>query len=170
MTGWVAAAVPYFKFVHIAALVLWCGGLLVLPLMIARHDPANKLKDFVLIRRATHLTYTMALTPAAVIAVIAGTWLIFLQEALTPWLYAKLVFVALLVAAHAWVGHIIVAVAESKRERRPPPAVLPIAAALLPMLAILALVLGKPDLSGVDLPGWLMQPRGGQLPFDVPSR
>jgi hypothetical protein len=38
------------------------------------------------------------------------------------------------------------------------------------MLAILALVLGKPDFSGIEFPGWLMEPVGGQLPFEVPRR
>lgn len=168
MTDWAAALVPYLKAVHVAALFVWCGGLFALPLMLSNHDPANSPEDFRRIRRATHLTYTIAVTPAAVIAVVAGTWLIFFREALVPWLYAKLVFVALLVSAHAWIGHIIVTVAESHRRTNPPPAFVPITAALVPMVAILVLVLGKPDLSGIEFPAWMTEPRGGQLPFDVP--
>ncbi|MEQ9811945.1 MAG: CopD family protein [Azospirillaceae bacterium] len=170
MTEWVVAAVPYFKALHIAALILWCGGLFALPLMLSRHDPAHCVQVFGRIQRVTHLTYTMVVTPAAVVAVVTGTWLIFFREAFVPWLYAKLLFVALLVGAHAWIGHIIVAVAESGRRKRPPAALLPVAAALIPMLAILALVLGKPDLSANVFPDWLTEPRGGQLLFDVPRR
>lgn len=170
MTGWAEALVPHLKAVHVAALFVWCGGLFALPLMLSRHDPANSPGEFRRIRRATHLTYTIAVTPAAVVAVVAGTWLIFFREVLVPWLYAKLVFVALLVGAHAWIGHIMVSVIEGKRRRRPPAAILPTAAVLLPMLAILGLVLGKPDLSGVAFPSWLTEPRDGQLPFDVPRR
>lgn len=172
MTDWTWAQtfVPHLKAVHLAALFLWCGGLFALPLMLSQHDPANTDADFLRIRRATHLTYTMAVTPAAVVAVVAGTWLIFFREALVPWMYAKLLFVALLVGAHGWIGHILVRGTESQRKRKPLPAYVPITAAVVPMLAILGLVLAKPDLSGIEFPDWLTQPRGGQLPFDVPRR
>jgi len=170
VTEWTQILVPYFKAAHIAALIVWCGGLFALPLMLSRHDAGNTGDDFVRIRRATHLTYTIGVTPAAVVAVVAGTWLIFLRDALVPWLYAKLVFVALLVAAHAWIGHIIVTVAETRERRGPPAPALPIAVALGPILAILALVLGKPDLGGIEFPDWLTEPRGRQLPLDVPRR
>lgn len=170
MSGWAAASIPYLKALHLLALILWCGGLLALPLMLSRHDPANSDSAFRRIRRATHLTYTTAVTPAAIVAVVAGTWLMLLGEVLVPWLYAKLLFVALLIGAHAWVGHIIVAVVESEPRRRPPPAALPLALVLLPALAILVLVLAKPELGGIAFPRWLTEPRGGQLPFAVPSR
>ena len=170
MIQWLLAMAPLFKGVHIAALSIWCGGLLALPLMLSRHDPAAAQDDYRRIRRATHLTYTICVTPAAVIAVVAGTWLIFLREAFVPWLYAKLFFVALLVAAHAWVGHIMVSVAETPGRDRPPQPYLPFAAIFLPVLAILALVLGKPDLGWIEFPRWLLEPRGGQFPFDVPRR
>jgi protoporphyrinogen IX oxidase len=167
---WILATVPYLKAVHIAALFLWCGGLLAMPLMLTRHDPAHSQEDYRRIRSATHLTYTMMVTPAAVAAVIAGTWLIFLREAFVPWLYAKLFFVVVLVGAHAWIGHIVVSVAETTGRHRPPPAYLPIAVLLTPMAAILVLVLGKPELGGIAFPDWLTEPRGGQLPFEMPRR
>ena len=164
------AAVPLFKAVHIAGLVVWGGGLIALPLMLSRHDPAVSAKDYGIIRRATHVTYTLCVTPAAVIAVIAGTWLIFLRETFAPWLYAKLAFVALLVVAHAWVGHMLTKVAEQPGEHTPPGPYLPMGAILLPILAILVLVLGKPPLAWIEFPDWLTEPRGRQLLFDVPSR
>jgi protoporphyrinogen IX oxidase len=40
----------------------------------------------------------------------------------------------------------------------------------VPILAILTLVLAKPDLGGIPMPDWLEEPRGVQLPFDVPKR
>ena len=168
MIEWIVATVPYFKALHILALFIWCGGLIAMPLMLTRHDPADTRDDYRRIRRATHLTYTTVVTPAAVIAVIAGTWLIFLRETYVPWLYAKLFFVVLLVSGHAWMGHILVRVAESAGRQRPPPPFLPLAVLLTPMLAILVLVLGKPDLGWIEFPDWLSEPRGGQLPFDVP--
>lgn len=168
MSDWLPGLVALFKSAHIAALLLWCGGLLALPLMLSRHDPAVTPDDYRRIRRATHTTYAIVVTPAAIVAVVAGTWLIFLREVFVPWFYAKLVFVAALAAVHAWIGHQVVQVAETPGRRPVAPAVLTIAAACVPMLAILLLVLGKPDLTGVALPDWLLSPRNGQLPFDVP--
>lgn len=168
--NWLLATVPLFKTLHIAALCVWCGGLIALPLMLSRHDPAIASDDYRVIRRATHLTYTMLVTPAAVIAVIAGTWLIFMRQAFVPWLFAKLAFVALLVVIHAWIGHGIVRIAEEPGSHRPPNPYLPVAGVLACASAILFLVLGKPDLGGIEFPDWLVRPRGGQLPFEVPSR
>ena len=162
--------IPFFKAAHIAALFIWCGGILAMPLMLSRHDGRNSSSDYLRIRRATHLTYTIVVTPAAVVAVVAGTWLIFFREALVPWLYAKLFFVALLVLAHAWIGHILVGVAESEGRDSPPAPYVPMLVVLLPMIAILFLVLGKPDLSWIEFPAWLAEPRQGQLPFEVPKR
>lgn len=170
MIEWLLPTVPYLKAAHIAALFLWCGGIIALPLMLSQHDPASSRADYGRIRQATHSIYTLAVTPMAVVAVVAGTWLIFLRETYVPWLYAKLFFVALLVGAHAWVGHIIVRVGETRGRYQPPHPYLVVTAALIPMIAILWLVLGKPDLSWIEFPDWLMEPGNGQLPFEIPSR
>jgi putative membrane protein len=167
---WILPAVPIFKAVHIVGLVIWLGGLIALPLMLTRHDPAISVEDYRMIRKASHLTYTMCVTPAAVIAVIAGTWLIFMREVYTPWLFAKLAFVALLVLAHAWIGHVVVKIGEEPGEHRPPAPYLPVASVFVPALAILFLVLAKPALGWIIFPEWLTETRGGQLLFDVPSR
>jgi uncharacterized membrane protein len=165
-----ADLIPYLKALHITGLVLWCGGLFALPSMLAWHDPAIGQADYRRIRRATHYTYTFAVTPAAVIAVIAGTWLILIREVYEPWLFLKLAFVALLVAIHGWVGHIIVGVAETAGTHRPPSPALPTAGLLFTVVAILALVLGKPEFGELSGPAWLTEPLGRQFPFDVPSR
>ncbi|WP_108658510.1 CopD family protein [Acuticoccus kandeliae] len=162
--------IPLLKAIHIAALVTWCAGLLALPLMLARHDPAITQADYTRVRRFSHFTYVLAVTPTAVIAVASGTALIFLRAVFEPWLYAKLVFVALLVLVHAWVGHTLVAVAETAGTHRPPNPLWPTAIAITPMLAILFLVLAKPDLSWIVFPDWLTEPLGRQLPVDVPIR
>ena len=170
MIDWMLPLIPYLKALHIAALALWCAGLLALPLILSQYEPGFSQDRFETIRHYTHITYTMGVTPAAVIAVVSGTWLIFLRDVLEPWLYAKLVFVAGLVAVHAWAGHVLDAVAETPGEHHAPHPALSIGPALFFMLAILTLVLAKPDLGGIAFPGWLTEPQGGQLPFRVPSR
>ena len=170
MLDWLTATIPLWKALHLTALIIWCGGLIVLPMMLSLHDPAVSPNDYRIIRHSTHLTYTMVVTPAAVIAVIAGTWLIFLREVFVPWLFAKLVFVALLLVLHVWVGRSIVKIAEEPGVHRPPNPYWPGSAVMACAVAILLLVLGKPELGWIAFPDWLRTPRGGQLPFDVPSR
>lgn len=170
MIPWLESVIPHLKALHIATLSLWCAGLFALPLMLARHDPAIGQVDYVRIRRATHYGYTFWISPAGIVAIATGTLLIFLREVFTLWMFAKLVFVALLVAFHAWVSYIIVAVAETPGSHTPPKPLRPALLLTCVILAILALVLGKPDLGGIPMPDWLSEPWDLQLPFDVPRR
>lgn len=169
MIDWLLTTIPLFKAVHIITLTIWCGGLLTLPLMLSRYQPDIKADDYRRVRMATHFTYIWCVTPAAVIAVISGTWLIFMRETLVPWFYAKLAFVTLLVAAHAWIGHIVVLVAERTEDHQPPKAWLPMGAVLIPIIGILIFVLSKPDLEALEFPAWLQEPSDGELLFEVPK-
>jgi uncharacterized membrane protein len=168
--AWLEPIIPHLKALHIVALGLWCAGLFALPLMLARHDTATGQEDYARIRRATHYGYAFVISPAGIIAIASGTLLIFLREVFVLWMFAKLVFVALLVAFHAWVSYAIVATAETPGAHTPPEPRWPALLLTLTILVILALVLGKPDLDGIPMPAWLEQPWGVQLPFDVPSR
>lgn len=170
MIWWLEPVIPHLKAFHVAMLALWCAGLFALPLMLSRHDPAIGQADYDRIRRATHYGYAFVITPAAVLAIASGTLLIFLREAFVLWMFAKLVFVAGLVTFHAWVGHTLVHVAETEGEHQPPEPFWPTLLLTVPVLAILTLVLAKPELGEIPMPGWLEEPRGIQLPFDVPRR
>lgn len=170
MISWLDPVVPHLKALHVAMLALWCAGLFALPRMLARHDPAIGQEDYDRIRRATHYGYAFVVTPSAVLAIASGTLLIFLREVFDLWLFAKLAFVAGLVAFHAWIGHTIVSVAETEGTHAPPEPLVPTLLLTVPVIAILTLVLAKPELGEVPMPGWLAEPRGVQLPFDVPRR
>ncbi|MGD9544368.1 MAG: CopD family protein [Methylocystis sp.] len=170
MIGAPTPLVPYFLAFHILTLALWCAGLIALPLMLSRHDPAISQTDYTRIRRYTHFAYTLGVTPAAVLAVASGTALVFLRDAFTPWMFLKLAFVGVLVLTHGWVGHTVTSIEETQGLYRPPHPALQAAATFIPILAILFLVLDKPDFSEFRFPQWLTQPQGGQLPFLAPSR
>ncbi len=170
MLDWLHSTIPLWKALHIVALSVWCGALIALPMMLSRHDPAVAPGDYRIIRQASHLTYTVVVTPAGVIAVVAGTCLIFLRQTFEPWLFAKLALVAALVMLHAWIGHGLDRVGETPGTHRPPNPYLPGSGVLICAAAILALVLGKPDLGWIGIPEWLRTPRQGHWPFDVPSR
>jgi putative membrane protein len=161
--------IPHVKALHIATLVIWCGGLFALPLVLARHDPAVGQADYTRIRRVSHYSYIYAITPAGLIAIGAGTALIFLREVYVPWLFAKLVFVAVLVTFHGWLGHTLLEVAETEGTHIPPEPTLPLVLLMIPILLILALVLAKPDLGMIPIPDWLNQPLNRQLPFAAPN-
>ncbi len=167
---WILVSIPHFKLVHIVSLIVWCGGLIAMPLMISRHDPSNSHADFLRVHHATHDVYTAVVTPAAVVAVISGSWLMFMRQIFDPWFFAKLAFVAMLVAGHAWIGHMLVEARLSGGKQRATPSFLMLAVLIAPMTAILFLVLGKPDLGAISVPAWLAEPVGRQLPFEIPRR
>ncbi|NGM46018.1 hypothetical protein G5B31_10750 [Rhodobacter sp. SGA-6-6] len=163
------AIIPHLKALHIGFLAVWIAGLAALPAMLARHDRAITPADYTRIRQATHYGFTWLATPAAVLTVATGTSLIFLREVFTGWMFAKLVCVAALVTLHAWIGHTIVAVAETEGRHEPPGPLLPTLALCGIVLCVLSLVLAKPRLEELPMPDWLLQPLGRELPFDVPS-
>jgi len=158
------------KSLHIAALILWIAGLIALSLMLARHEDGESQSRYARIRLFTHSSYTRLVTPSAIIAIAAGVPLIFLRDIFVPWLFAKLLCVAILVILHAYVGHVVLKKGEDGEDSRAPASAPLLAALGLTVSAILLLVLLKPELDTDRLPQWLQQPLGRQLPVDeVPS-
>lgn len=168
--SWADMALPHLKAIHVTCLVLWMAGLIALPAMMARHDRVIVQAEFTQIRRSTHYSYVWVITPAAIGAIASGTGLVFLAGVFTPWLLAKFVLVTGLVAVHAWVGHTIMAVAETEGQHEPPDAWPVTLVTVALVMGVLLLVLGKPELEEIALPDWLMEPQGRQLPFAIPSR
>ncbi|MET1756089.1 CopD family protein [Novosphingobium sp. RD2P27] len=163
-------AISIVKALHIMGISLWAAGLIAVPLMLARHTPNDNQEEYARVRRFTHYGYTHLLTPAAVIAVAAGTGLIFLRGVFVPWMFAKLVLVGALVALHAGVGNIVVRMGEQTNERQPPHPLLFVIPALFLLTAILLVVLSKPGIGDGFIPEWLHSPRELQLPLDeVPT-
>jgi len=158
------------KFLHIAALSVWCAGLVGLPLLLARHGPNDDQLDFARRRLVTHNFYIRLVTPAAVIAIAAGTALIFLRDVFIPWMFAKLVVVGVLVTIHAWMGHVTLEIGEQKGNYDPPAGGPLVTASLLAMTAVLVLVLAKPVIRDTLAPSWLLEPRGQSLPVDAVPR
>lgn len=154
------------KFLHIAALSLWCAGLLALPLLLALHAPGGGQQNFARLRLVTHGGYTRIVTPAAVIAIAAGTALIFLRGTWTPWFFTKLVLVGILALFHAWIGHVTLAMGEGDGDVPSPRAWPVVAGVSTVVVAILVVVLAKPGISADLIPDWLEQPRNQSLPVE----
>jgi protoporphyrinogen IX oxidase len=157
------------KVAHIVALMLWCAGLILLPLALSLHRPKSDQVSFNRVRLLTHAAYTRIMTPVAVVAIGTGIMLIFLRDVFAHWFVLKILLVALLVALHGWIGHQVAQIAERREAYvSPRPALLTMANLAL-MNAILVLVLLKPDIPDALIPAWLTMPYGRSLWFDDPS-
>lgn len=161
--------IALLKALHIAALSIWCAGLLLLPVLMqfnGRGEAIRHQEGYALFRRLSHFGYTIVITPAAVIAVTAGTALILMMDLVAPWLLAKLVAVCGMVLIHAWLGHLIVQSGEGAGDYRMPPPLIALVLGVPLMLTVLWLVLAKPDFAGLTalLPGFLLEPQGRELP------
>lgn len=166
--------IALFKALHIAGMALWCAGLIVLPVLLhvyGRKADLRTQSEFSEFRLLVHAAYVALVTPAALVAIAAGTVLIFLTGLTEAWLMLKLAFVAGMVLVHAWLGHLSVQSAEGRGAYRMPQPLLALPLATFAMAAVLVLVLAKPDLAAFEswLPGALRAPQDRPLPsFLVP--
>lgn len=153
----------WVKALHIASLIIWCAGLVALPLILRKHEIAESQASYTRLRLITHYGYVRILTPSAVIAIAAGTTLIWLGPVFEPWLFAKLVAVGVLVTLHMMIGRTVILMSE-RRGRYAPPHFVPLEVATFATLVIiLLLVLAKPAIPDL-FPSWLERPLDRQLP------
>jgi protoporphyrinogen IX oxidase len=140
MDGWTA----WLKVAHIIALSLWTAGLFYLPPLFAAHRGKETLKDFHRLRAITRIVYLGIASPAAIVAVLTGSALIYVANAHGGWLVLKLALVSLMVVFHIYCGSLLVSMRE--RHASPRPAAM-IALLLIPTIlvpAVFYLVLVQP--------------------------
>lgn len=149
------------KFFHVAGLALWCAALIALPLVMWTNRRTDGQSDYARFRLATHVGYIAVATPAALVAIIAGTGLIFAAQVLQPWFLVKLACVAALVIVHAWLGHLIQTSGEERRTYWSGTSILALTLILPLILTIFGLVLAKPDLTPIKdlVPDQFLSPR-----------
>lgn len=136
----------WFLVLHIIALLFWTASLLYLPALIlgavtggnSIEEPPDPLGS------VSRYVFTRVATPAALVAIAAGTLVFVINRTIDAWLVAKLTLVAGLVGVHALTGWLILR-AEEHRDRplKRWCVLLTVVAATL-MLAIIWLVLSKP--------------------------
>ena len=148
----------WLKFLHIGALAVWVAGLLYLPAMLLAHGHVEDRQDFARIRMSSRFVYMGLVSPTASIAIAAGAALLFVADALHPWMFLKLIGVGVLVLGHLQYGHLLARLADE--EAQPPPTQLLLIAGLVLVstLMILFLVLAKPEIQDDALPRWLTEP------------
>ena len=100
----------WFLVLHIAALLFWGACLLYLPALIAgaaqdHHSAINEPPDpYDSIAR---FVFTRVATPAALLAIIAGSLVFLVDHTVTVWLIAKLTLVVGLVFVHTLMGMLV---------------------------------------------------------------
>ncbi len=102
------------KTLHIVFMVTWFAGLFYLPRLFVYHclatDPIG-IERFKVMERKL---YRGIMTPAAVLTVVFGFWLMFGYGITGSWLYAKIALVVILVAHHLWLGRLLAAFAADR--------------------------------------------------------
>ncbi|MEX0732814.1 MAG: CopD family protein [Aquisalimonadaceae bacterium] len=134
----------WVKVLHIITLLTWTAGLFYLPGLFIAHSRQMPQDEFVTLRRMTRLVYVSIASPAAVLAVISGTVLVFLLDELGGWLPLKLTGVALMMLYHIYCGYLLTELRSAPHAHE---AYLYIALELIPatlVAIVLWLVLAKP--------------------------
>lgn len=88
------------KFVHLAAIAIWSGGLVVLPFLFRQRIGLVVGPDLFRLHRFVRFVYVGMASPAAFVAIGSGTALIFLQSTFLEWFSLKMVLVGLMVMLH----------------------------------------------------------------------
>ncbi|ALN74308.1 MULTISPECIES: CopD family protein [unclassified Aureimonas] len=161
----------WMKSLHIAALVVWCGGLLLMPILMNQREAAGAGPPLHRLHAFTRFAYIVVVSPAAFLAIGSGTALILMREVFTVWFAVKLLFVGVLTALHVWTGLVILSLFEEGRHFRTWRMVSGLGALSLTLLAILYLVLAKPAIDLALLPEMLHRPGAlGELGHHVIRR
>lgn len=139
-TAWVMMA-------HIVTLGTWSAALLILAGLYAGPPPQRERAQVHRHRIMCRYVFVMVASPAAVLAILSGSGLVYLLGASGSWLPAKLLVVALLAAYHAYCGSLLDSQGmESRRSRPRRHHPLLIAVPIVLISTILLLVLAKPDM------------------------
>lgn len=148
----------WLKFIHIGGIAIWIAGMLYLAALLAGHDKVRDAQDFARIRMASRFAYMGLVSPAAFLSVGAGTALLFISDALHPWMFAKLAVVTVLIIVHVQYAYVLTHLADEGAKQPTIKIRLMVAAIFAASLGILYLVLAKPVLGDEVLPRWMSEP------------
>ena len=97
----------FMKFVHLATIAIWSGGLIGLPFLFWQRRTVGAGSDLDRLHRMTRFVYVEITSPAAVVAIASGTALIFLQATFQEWFSTKLVLVGAMAMLHVVAGLVL---------------------------------------------------------------
>lgn len=137
----------FLKFLHLATISIWSGGLLVLPFLFWQRMAIAGGPELERLHRVTRFVYVKTTSPAAFIAIGSGTALIFLQGTSQEWFTLKMVFVAGMVMLHVAAGLVTTHLFEPEGRFSLASCIMLTSAYLALIVAIIWVVLAKP---GID--------------------
>lgn len=138
---------PWLLLLHIIALICWCGSLLYLPALIGESvkQPFSKaVTGYAQRQSLPRFVFTGIATPAALLAIAAGTAVFLLNGIVELWLLAKLTMVAMLVVGHVLVGVLVNQLEQEKRQHISKWCLVLASILAVLMVSIIWLVLNKP--------------------------
>lgn len=147
------------KFLHLAAIALWAAGLIGLPGLYVQRAHVRDDPELFRLQRAVRFAFVAIVSPAAFIAVASGIALSFANDVFSPWFSLKLAFVAMLAMLHVLTGLVIIRLFRKGEIYPVWRFVMVTIVSCLVVLAILIVVLAKPDLA-FELPAILSEPGG----------
>ncbi len=103
-----ALFIALLKFLHIAAIAVWAAGLISLPGLYVQRAYVKDKDALYRLQMMVRYAYVTIISPAAFIAVLSGTALIFGQETYAGWFALKLILVGVLVTTHVLTGLVII--------------------------------------------------------------
>lgn len=106
------------KFLHIAFFSVWFAGLLALPWIFGHHAASRSEVGIGPWERIERLVYFSVMTPAAVLAVIFGAWLMFYGFG-GAWLHVKLTLITVAVIFHLYCGTVMLTFIQNRNHRGP---------------------------------------------------
>jgi protoporphyrinogen IX oxidase len=95
------------KFIHLAAIAMWSGGLIALPFLFWQRHALATGADLDRLHQITRLVYVELTSPAAFVAIASGTALIFLQATFQEWFSLKMVLVGMMSMLHVVAGLVL---------------------------------------------------------------
>ena len=148
------------KFVHLAAIALWSGGLIVLPFLFWQRRTLEAGLDLDRLHRVARFVYVEMTSPAAFVAIGSGTALIFLQTTFVEWFSLKMLLVAAMVMLHVVAGLILARLFSPKGHFGRFSYVALTSAYIVLITAIIWVVLAKPHIDSNQFAAHLFEPGG----------
>jgi protoporphyrinogen IX oxidase len=99
--------ITLLKFIHLGAIAIWSGGLIVLPFLFWERRTLTAGTELDRLHRITRLVYVELTSPAAFVAIASGTALIFLQATFVEWFSLKMVLVGIMAMLHVVAGLVL---------------------------------------------------------------
>jgi uncharacterized membrane protein len=150
----------FLKFVHLAAIALWSGGLIALPFLFWQRRTLEAGLELDRLHRVTRLVYVELASPAAFVAIGSGTALIFLQATFAEWFSLKMVLVGIMAMLHVVAGLILMQLFLPKGRFGRLSYLALISAYIVLIAAILWIVLAKPHIDSNQFAAHLFEPGG----------